>query len=119
MDKQYIIDELKRYKESDEYRFIVGVQISKAKPWPPAIEMLELHDKGLDVKAIAKKVGYSVKAVEHNLKTKGIDPRVGLQCDKYLERVFSIDEALALMPIPCSEKCICYWRTILKSDVDV
>ena len=117
--RQMVIDELTRYKNDNPYGFIVGVEVSKAKPWPPAAEMLKLRKDGFDVKAISEKVGYSIRTVERNLKTKGIDPRVGPQCDKHLGKVFSIDDALLLMPIPCQDHCACNWRTVLKSDLKV
>ncbi|PCJ88586.1 MAG: hypothetical protein COA54_02390 [Thiotrichaceae bacterium] len=114
--KQKWAEELVSYKDSEKLSVIVGVEISKGKPWPPALKIVELHNKGFDVKAIAKEVGYSTQTVERNIKTKGVDPRIGSQCVKYAGRVFSIDEALALMPLPCSETCVCYWRTVLRSD---
>lgn len=116
--KKRWIDELERLKENEQRGIVVGVQVSKPKSWPPAAKMVQLHEAGIGIKAIAKKTGYSVPTVERNLKTRGEDPRAGPQCDKYSGRVFSVDEALKQMPLPCGPKCICSWRPILRSDVE-
>lgn len=114
--KKRWIDELERLKESERRGIVVGVEISKPKPWPPAAEMVQLHESGVDVKTIAKKTGYSVPTVERNLKTRGEDPRTGPQCKKYSGKVFPVDEALKEMPLPCGPECVCGWRPILRSD---
>ena len=116
--KKRWIEELERLKENEQRGFVVGVEISKPKPWPPAAMMVQLHDEGVDIKAITKKTGYSVPTVERNLKTRGEDPRTGPQCDKYSGRTFSVDEALREMPLPCGPKCICSWRPIFRSDLE-
>lgn len=114
--KKRWIEELERLKENERRGFVVGVKISKPKPWPPAAEMVQLYEAGMGTKTIAKKTGYSLPTVERNLKTRGEDPRTGPQCDKYSGKVFSVDEALKEMPLPCGPKCICDWRPILRSD---
>lgn len=114
--KKRWIEELERLKENERRGIVVGIEISKPKPWPPVAEMLQLHEAGVDVKAIAKKTGYSVPTVERNLKSRGEDPRTGPQCEKYSGKVFSVEEALKAMPLPCGPKCICSWRPILRSD---
>jgi hypothetical protein len=98
---------------------VAKVEVSKPKPWPAAAKMVQLHDDGVDISAIAKITGYSVPTVERNLKTYGEDPRTGPQCDKYSGRVFSVEEALEEMPLPCDQKCICSWRPILQTDVGI
>ncbi len=101
------------YKQSG----IAMVKVSKPRPWEPAARMIQLHEDGIDIGAISRITGYSVATVEWNLRTRGEDPRTGPQCERYSERVFSIEEALAEMPLPCGEKCVCSWYPILPSDL--
>ncbi len=115
--KQPWADELARLKQDENAGIIVGVEISKPKPWPPAEKILQLYNDGVDVKTISKEVGYSIPTVERNIKTQGVDPRVGEQCNKHTGKVYSLSEALSEMPIPCGPKCICFWRAVLKSDI--
>ncbi len=77
----------------------------------------QLHERGYNTDAIARSTGYSVVTVERNIRTRGEDPRTGPQCEQYFERVFSVDEALVEMPLPCADKCVCSWRPILPSDL--
>ncbi len=105
--------ELLRYKQSG----IAMVKVSKPRPWAPAARMIQLHEDGVDIGAISRITGYSVPTVERNLRTRGEDPRTGPQCERYSEKVFSIEEALAEMPLPCGEKCVCSWYPILPSDL--
>lgn len=115
--RQRVIDELLRYKKKD-LDFIIGLTIAEPKPWPEAARMVELHEAGFDSKTIAEKTGRSVICVEQMIVTKGIDGRVGPQCDRYKGRLFSIDEALAEMPLPCGPDCICDWRPTFDFDKD-
>ena len=115
--KQPWIDELTRLQKSESLGIVIGVEISKPKPWAKAEKIIKLHNKGIDVKTIAKETGVSVITVERSVKTKGIDQRTGPQCEKYIGQVFSVKEALKLMPIPCSQNCACSWRTILRTDI--
>lgn len=119
MDSDYRkkwIDELEKLKENDKQGVIIGVEVIKPKPWQPAARMIKLYSDGVDIKAIAKQTGYSVPTVERNLKTKGEDLRTGPRCEKYLGKVFSVNKALSLMPIPCGSNCVCSWRPIFHND---
>lgn len=107
--------ELLRYSQSG----VTKVEVSRPRPWPPAARMVQLHADGVDIGTIAKTTGYSVPTVERNLKTRGEDPRTGPHCEKYAGRVFSIEEALEDMPLPCEQKCICSWRPVLRSDAGI
>lgn len=109
--------ELKRLQALEERGIVVGLEIVKPKPWPPAAMMLRLRREGVDVRETAKKTGYSVPTVERNLKTGGEHATVGPQCDRHAGKVFSAEQAMGLMPIPCSETCVCSWRPILRSDI--
>ena len=114
--KQRWVEKLARLRKGLELGVVVGVEISKPKPWPPAARILELHSEGLEVGSIAKKVGYSKYTVERAIKTRGEDPRTGEQCSRYAGRIFSVEEALKKMPLPCGPECVCDWRPILRSD---
>jgi hypothetical protein len=105
--------ELLHYKESG----IALVRVSKPKPWAPAAEMVQLHEDGFDADAIAKITGYSVPTVERNIRTRGEDPRAGPHCERYAKRIFSIQEALEEMPLPCGQECVCMWHPIRPSDL--
>lgn len=89
-----------------------AVVIRKPQPWPPAKFMNELHEAGEDISSIAKKTGYSIQTVEMALKTKGADKRAGSQCDRWAGKEFSIDEALAEMPLPCGGECVCWYKSV-------
>lgn len=91
-----------------------AVLITKPQPWQPAVEIVALHNAGMDVQSIAKKTGYSVPSVRRALETRGMDSRVGPQCDRWAGREFTIDEALAEMPLPCGPSCICSYHPIFK-----
>lgn len=41
---------------------------------------------------------------------------LGPQCNRHTGRVFSVQDALTEMPLPCDEKCSCWWRPVLRSD---
>lgn len=107
--------ELLRYSQSG----VTKVEVSRPRPWPPAARMVQLHADGVDICTIAKITGYSVPTVERNLKTRGEDPRSGSHCEKYAGRVFSLEEALEDMPLPCEQKCICSRRAVLRSDAGI
>jgi len=117
--EQSWIDELVRLQKDENLGIVVGVEVSKPKPWSKAEKIIQLHNQGMDAKSIAKTIGASVPTVERNIITKGIDPRTGSQCEKHKGKVFSIKEALSEMPIPCNQNCVCSWRTILKSDIGI
>lgn len=40
--------------------------------------------------------------------------REGCQCDSWTGREFTVDEALAEMPLPCGPDCVCAYRPIFK-----
>lgn len=112
--KKYWIDALNRLKESEDRGTIIGVEICKPRPWPPALEIIKLREAGLGLDEIAKEVGYSVYTVERALKTRGEDLRTGPQCSRYAGRVFSVEEALKEMPIPCGPDCVCWWGAVFE-----
>lgn len=99
--------ELERLRQRD-----CAVVISKPKPWPPAKFINDLHNAGETVSSIAKKTGYSVQTVKRALKTKGEDKRTGPQCQRWVGKEFSIDEALAEMPLPCGADCVCWYKAV-------
>ncbi len=117
MDEIFIknwLDSLERHKESEKKGIISGVIISKPAPWKHASTIIELKESGLELKAIAKKTGFSIPTVKRAIETKGEDPRTGPQCEKYADRVFSIAEAIREMPLPCGDNCICMWMPVFK-----
>lgn len=116
--RQRWVNELIELLPSSESGIVVGVQVAKPRPWPPAAEMLKMQERGASVRSIARATGYSVITVRRNLATRGEDCRVGPQCDRHADRIFSIREALDEMPLPCGEDCICRWRPILRSDLN-
>ncbi len=119
MDSNYMnkwIDKLEGLKENEKQGIIIGVEVIKPKRWRPAAKMIELHSEGVEIKAIAIQTGYSVLTVKRNIKTKGEDLRTGPQCEKYSGKVFSVNEALSVMPIPCGSNCVCSWRPIFRND---
>lgn len=109
-------NELSEYLEGVEAGFIVGLEIATPPPWPPAAIIISLSDAGRDAKAIAAETGYSKPTVDRVLRTRGVDPRVGPQCDRYAGRVFRMQDAIAQMPLPCGPECVCHWRPIFRSD---
>ncbi len=94
----------------------LAVRIRKPTPWGPALRMLEMRGAGVSVDEIAKATGYSEITVRRNLETRGEDPRVGPHCDRQAGRVFSFAQALAAMPLPCGETCVCSWSPVFVSD---
>lgn len=110
---QAIKCELLRYKECG----VAFVTVSKPKPWAPAAQMVQMHEQGHDTDAIARDTGYSVPTVEQNIRTRGEDPRTGPQCERYFDRIFSIENALREMPLPCGDNCVCSWQPVLPSDL--
>jgi len=105
--------ELLHYKNSG----IAFVTVSKPRPWAPAAQMVQLHEEGYDTDAIATTTGYFAPTVERNIRTRGEDLRAGPQCEMYSEKIFSIEEALREMPLPCGDRCVCSWHPILPSDL--
>lgn len=116
IDKQRWVCELIGYLEDFDRGIIVGVEVVKPQPWAPAAFILELHEQGVDVETIMRKVCFSRYTVERAISTKGEDWRTGEQCMRYASRVFSIREALLKMPLPCGLQCACSWRAVLRSD---
>ncbi len=96
---------------------IVGVEISKPAPWPPAKEIIELKEKGLNFTEISKKTGYSIPTIKRAIETKGEDRRIGPQCMQLEGRVFSVKEALQEMPMPCGPDCVCMWKPVFNNDL--
>lgn len=113
--KKYWRDELNRFKKVEDMGIIVGVEIIKPSPWPPALEMIKLKEQGLDVAEIAKRTEYSGFTVKRAFKTRGEDLRTGPQCSEYAGKVFTVDEALEKMPIPCGPNCVCTWQPVFKN----
>src|SRR3990167_10637647 len=116
VDKQRWVNEILHLREGVKHCFTIGLEIAWPTPWPPALEIIDLHLQGFDVAAIAKKVDYSKFTVERALKTGGMHPTSGPHCFRHAGRVFSIEEALQEMPIPCGPGCICSWRPLFTSD---
>jgi len=109
-NNQEWVDSINRWRVGFDGGYVLGLEISKPKPWPPAALILELHGQGLDVECISKRVGYSKISVERAIRTRGEDIRTGDQCGRYAGRLFSLDDALREMPLPCGPTCVCAWR---------
>lgn len=116
--KQVWIDQLWKMMPAVAQGIIVGVRVRKPMPWPPALQMIEMHARGDKVETIAAATGYSIITVKRNLALQGMDHRTGPQCDRHAGRAFSVQEALDEMPLPCSASCVCDWSPILRADLD-
>lgn len=113
--EQSIREELTGWEEQG---VVLAVRIRKPGAWEPALKMLEMRAAGAGVDEIAKATGYSVITVNRNLETRGLDPRVGPQCDRHAGRIFSFAQALDEMPLPCGETCVCSWSPLLRSNFE-
>lgn len=110
--KKHWLDALERHREGEGEGIIAGVVISKPAPWRNASKIIELKEKGLELKEIAKQTGFSIQTIKRTIETKGEDPRTGPQCERYADRVFSVAEAIREMPLPCGDNCICMWQPV-------
>lgn len=95
---------------------VLGVELSKVRPWPEAALMLKLHEQGKTAAEIAKATGRHIKTVEHNLKTRGEHPQVGPHCDRLANRLLGVEQALLVGAKPCGDNCVCYWRPVFDTD---
>lgn len=108
------VADLERLRTAARRGHVFGVQAKRPKPWPPAALMLQLHEQGRTIDEIAKACGYHPATVEENLRTRGEHVACGPQCLVFGERTYTIDEALAESRLPCSPRCVCYWRPLLR-----
>ena len=104
---------LERLKDAESRGIVLGVRVRKPSAWKEAAPMLELSEQGYQVSEIALRTGQSVMTVSRTLQTRGEHPRCGPQCDELGTRVFTVDQALREMPIPCGAKCACWWRSVV------
>ena len=110
-----IAEELDKYLMLEQQGIIISVRRLPPKPWPPALEMLALNAQGKNISEIAEATGFSKITVERNLRTGGIDRRVGPQCYLHLNKVFTVEAAKATGLLPCKPECICRWSQVTKS----
>lgn len=111
-------DSLERLLVIERHGTLLGVEIAKPKPWPPAAVMLDLHARGESLEVIAKKTGASIPTVKRTLVTRDEHPRTGPQCERHTGRLFAVREALSEMPLPCGPGCVCSWRPVFRFDRD-
>lgn len=101
--------------------FVVGVEVSipYPRPWPPAMEMMAAHARGETVEEISARTGYAKVTVERALETEGkspANPGVGEHCQRLAATLYPVSRALAEMPLPCEDDCVCDWRPVFRSD---
>lgn len=110
------LDELVKLQPKVASGLVVGVRARKPPVWEAAIEMNRLHRAGIAEADIVKRTGYSIHSVKRAIATNGEDIRTGPHCDAFIGRVYTLQEALDQMPLPCSERCSCHWSAVFANE---
>lgn len=74
--------------------------------WQPGAEMAARVDAGESAAAVAAAMGFALKTVQENVKTRGVDHRCSGICDQKVGE-YTLEQVLTFRPLPCGPRCVC------------
>lgn len=96
---------------------IAGYRVKKPPPSREVTFVQRMHAEGHSPERIAAMTDRSVLTVRNMIGRSLEDKRCGPHCDLLTQRLFTFDEALAELPVPCGPDCACQLQPVFHWEV--